>query len=258
MLARPAERGADRGRDGAVDAGRGRGWRSPCGGRRRRSAAPSGRGRGSGCEAPTTSRPPGGSGAADRAGDLVRREAGLGGEQRVELRGRPTRSAVAPRLEPGRVVGPVDGEPAASAVDGERPLRPARRAAGTETTSTSSRAEQPGDRPGQRRVPEDHDPLDLRGRGRCRAAAGSSGARSRRCASRWCGSASSGQPARSASTRAGGPASSPATTTVRGPSGQRRRASAARPRRRRVDRGVGARRRRPRVRPAPAARRAGR
>ena len=105
VAVRAAERGADRGRDRAVDAGEAAVGDAPCGGRRRRTRATIRSRSRIGLEAPTTSSPPGGSGAADRPGDLVRREVGLGGQQRVEPAGDRRRSAARQSLEPGRVVG---------------------------------------------------------------------------------------------------------------------------------------------------------
>ena len=81
----------------------GRGWRSPCGGRRPRTSATIRSRSRIGLEAPTNSSPSGGS-ARLTAPATPYGVSALGGEQRVELPadgrvGRP------PRVEPGRVVG---------------------------------------------------------------------------------------------------------------------------------------------------------
>ncbi len=156
-LLRAAQRGADRGGDGAVDAGQ-----AAVGDH---LAAVADR-VGAGHQVEVADRAGGADDeqalgrqrAAHRARHLVRRQVGLGGEQRVQpaarRRGRPRATA---RARPGRrrsAVGRGDrGRPGTVA----RPTRPAARVA---TTSTSSRGQQPGDRAGQRGVAEHDDPLD--------------------------------------------------------------------------------------------------
>ena len=179
---RPAQGGADRGGDGAVDAGQ-----APVGDHLAAFAD----GVGAGHQVEVADRAGGADdeqalgrqGAAHRARDLVRRQFGLGGEQRVQ----PLRDAAVgrePLLEPRRVV----GRSAVGAVTRGRPGTVA-----PPTTPGARRGEhldvvagqQPGDRAGQRRVAEHDHPLDPLRRARSRAGAGSSGARSLRCGRRW-------------------------------------------------------------------------
>ena len=194
----------------------GRGWRPPCGGRRRGSAAPSGRGRGSGWRrrrraGPRAERP------RDRAGDVVRREVGLGGEQRVEVAARPARrrraSGRASRWCRASEASTRSKVPATG--NGRRgPGRWARRA----QTSTSSRAS--SRETGRESVgwPKHDDPLDLVGQRASRAGAGRCGSRGCRCASR-----SRARPA--AATAPARPGRAPAVRRRRRPP----RPSAARP-----------------------------
>ncbi len=118
-----------------------------------------------GLEAPTTSSPLGRDRPADGAGDLVRREPGLGGEQPVEPPGdlgvggaplrEPVVAVVGPARQPGRPAAPE----VELVVDRERALRPdAARLHRPDLDVVA--AEQPGDRPRQRGVTGDHHPLD--------------------------------------------------------------------------------------------------
>ena len=188
---------------------------------------PSGRGRGSGCWRPTKSSPPGGLAALTTAAtsygvrpgcsatkasmpaptaarSAVRHSSSQAGSS-ASARRRPTCSAG------DRATGRVG--PATRRRGPRRPRRPrARAAAAPDATASGARTPRPA--------------RSAR-RGRCRAAAGRCGSGSSPVRDPLLGSASSGQPARSASVRAGGPASSPATTTVRGPQRQRGSASAS-------------------------------
>ena len=167
--------------------------------------------------APTTSRPPGGLAALTAAATSYGVRPGCSA---TKASMRSTQRAVrrAPLLEPAGVVRPS-----------ARDRRRARRRPGT-AGPASDPACAPR-RPRRRRAPAAAAPAGTGSggrtrrparsgrRARCRAAAGRCGSGSRPVRDPLLGSASSGHPACSASTRAGGPASSPATTTVRGPGG---------------------------------------
>ena len=171
--------------------------------------------------APTKSRPPGGLAALTAAATSYGVRPGWSADERVDPRGQravgrratPRARRRRRRRRPARP--PSCSEATGNGRSGQRPR------ARTETTSTSGARQQLRDRPGQRRVPEHDDPLDPGAEVGAEEQRGRCGSGWRRCGSRcWARRAAASRP-RSASCRAGGPASSPATTTVRGPGAER-------------------------------------
>ena len=210
-----------------------RGWRAPSGARRRgRRGAIRSRSR-IGLQAPTNEQAARRAArGVDRAGDVVRREAGLARPRsasscRADASGRPRAT---PPARPGRRRRPPRRAPC-SAVDRERPRRAQAPCAGAATTSTSSRASSRSTGRDSVGCPNDDDPLDPARRGRCRAAAGRCGSRSRRCASRWSARrAAASPPARPAPARAARRrrrrprrCAGPSGSTALGPPGRARR-----------------------------------
>ena len=109
--------------------------------------------------APTKSSPPGGLAALTTAATSYGVRPGCSATK-VSIRRPSARSAVAPLLEPGRVVG-LGGDGDVLGGDGRGPVGPATLGAHRDDLDVLAR-EQPHHRPGQRRVPEDDDPLDAR------------------------------------------------------------------------------------------------
>ena len=191
--------------------------------------APSGRGRGPGWRRRRTAGRPAGSARADRAGDVVRRERPGSASRRVELArdARAVRGRATPRATRGS-----SGRAATVARDPARPRRPGygagpgrsgRRAA---TTSTSSRASSRLTGRDSVGCPNDHDALDPAGELRVgeQQPVGADRVR-RRCATRWSARRAAASPPAPRGRGPAGPASSPATTTVRGPGVQPARGS---------------------------------
>ena len=174
---RPAEGRADGGRHRCRRCRRARGWPPPCGGPPRGYGATIRSRSRTGLEAPTKSRPPGGTAAltapATCCGVSRPRAASSPSSRR-----RDVGVAALPLVEPGpssrsaRIsVGLLAGEPPAArprSRPGPRPggrvprVGPAGRAADGDDLEVVA-GQQPGHRPRQRRVPEDHDLLDPAG-----------------------------------------------------------------------------------------------
>ena len=216
-LGLPRERGTDRGRDGAVDAGQAAVGDHLAAAadvvRRGHQVEVADRVRGADDEVAA-----GRQRAADGAGDVVRREAGRV-DQRRRAAARPRRPPPARRrARRGRQV-PSTARASATGVTAYGLVQ----AGSASSTSTSVARQQPLHRPGQRRVAEDDHPLDLVGQlGGQQQPVGPQ----RRPGARPAGRLGQQRPAGfGREPRAAGPASSPATTTVRGPSVERASAS---------------------------------
>ena len=136
----------------------GRGWRSPCGGRRRRTRATIRSRSRIGLDAPTKSSPPSGSSSADGTGDFVRRQVGLVPQQRVQLTADGAVGCL-PRGQPrGIVGGRVDARSTSWLTGkGRSDQQPGER--DRDDLDVVAR-QQPGHRPRQRRVADHDDALD--------------------------------------------------------------------------------------------------
>ena len=179
-----AERGADRGGDGAVDAGEaavGDHLAAPADLVARDHQVEVADRAGGADE----QQPLGREGPADRAGDLVRREVGLGGEQRVEpSRRRPRRRPATPRASAGSS-GASTVEPLELAGPRRTAAPPRPRGAGAGPDLDVVAGEQPGDRAGEGRVAEDDDPLDPAAQLAVEQQPVAAQRVRRRCGSRW-------------------------------------------------------------------------